>query len=162
MSKAYHAAGSVANYDIILSITQDTINDQLRLLYDKVIPGPGGSLLPPTATGSKQVKRPKYLINHDLEIHPTDEFGDENPDIGISAHLECPTITFHDVKTPFDYRTARVAFKFRRDESASTPDSRYTITKGGVRYHADLNGYTMSWNVSLGRRDIQDVLAGTY
>jgi hypothetical protein len=154
--------GTLAEYDIVLSISEEAINRQFKLLYDKKIPE--GSALPPPpgmeAEGIAPPPRSKYLINHDLEIHIASEGLDGKPEIdyeeGIIAHIKCPNSGTSN--------KGRIEFEFQRDESADKPDSvfAYWVGKGKSAQIKSqvINGYTMSWEVDVGQKNIQDIMGG--
>lgn len=175
------APGSLADYDIVLSISEEAINRQLGLLYSKKITTTGNpdDLPPPTPLEGGGAAAPStYLINHDLEIHVTDTTGELDKKTGIFGHIECPTVSFTNVKQN-DHRRVRVSFKFKRDESKVEPavvdpkdvvpsidckDSMfwYWVVKGRTAIPTPqiINGWTMSWEARIGRRDIQDIMQG--
>lgn len=153
--------GTIAEFDIILSISEEAINRQLNLLYDKKIEI--DDLPVPTEVENAAPAAPaQYLINHDLEIHLKDEDGELDMTAGISGHIKCPKISFTDVPAPNDFRTARMSFTFERVEGIEKPDSTYTRWVKGKPKSTPINGWTMSWLVKLGRNDIQNVMEGKH
>lgn len=166
-SPSVASPGSLAEYDIILSISEEAINRQFDLLYKKKIPD-GGALPPPPGMEAEGVASPppaKYLINHDLEIHIADEglTGEAEIDYeaGIFAHIKCPKVSFKDSGTS---NKGRIMFEFEGVEGAKEPDSlfRYWVGKGknAETRSQNINGYTMSWEVNVGQHNIQDIAAG--
>jgi hypothetical protein len=151
--------GTIAEFDIVLSVSEEAINKQLNLLYIKEIKS--DDLPVPTKVKNAAPAAPaKYLINHDLEIHLEDEDGELDMEAGISGHIKCPKISFTDVPAPNDFRTARMSFTFEQVKDATKPDSTYSRWVKGKPKRTPINGWTMSWLVKLGRKDIQNVMEG--
>ncbi|KUJ19605.1 uncharacterized protein LY89DRAFT_496240 [Mollisia scopiformis] len=164
-SPAAATPGTLAEYDIILSISEEAINRQFQILYDKKIDEKGGALPPPPGMEQDGVAPPppsKYLINHELEIHLAEEGLSGQPEIdyesGIIGHTKCPKVSFKDSGTS---NKGRISFEFERVETAKEPDSvfKYWVGKGKAAETRSqvINGYTMSWEVNLGQKNIQDI-----
>jgi hypothetical protein len=160
------APGSIADYDIVLSISEAAINRQLQILYNTPISDDSSDDLPPpteVANGAPAAPS-KYLINHDLEIHLKDEDGNLDMEAGITAHIDPPTVTFNSFGKTNDFRTGRISFKFKKDGSSAAPDSFYKYWSGhgptSKLKSFNLNGYTMSWLVKFGQHNIGDVMKG--
>jgi hypothetical protein len=117
-----HAEGSIADYDLVLSISAEAINRQLKVLYDTKIKDIT-DLPPPKPTkinGAMPAPQTEHLINHRLDIH-IDKKGKPNPKLGLSAFIECPTIEFDNLASKVnDYRTAKVSIKFKREGNVSS------------------------------------------
>jgi len=159
--------GTIAEYDIVLSISEEAINAQFQLLYNKTIAGT--PLKPPP--GLKNVAPPppsKYLINHDLEIHVAEPNGDGTSSIdmegGLFAHIKCPRVSFRDSGTT---NKARVEIEFQRDETVKDEKRKDSVYMEwvGPRRHPELKptivtGWKMSWIVDLGMQNIQDIMTG--
>jgi hypothetical protein len=160
--------GSLADYDAILSISEEAINRQLQLLYDKKIEV-SDDLPPPTQTpvaNGAPAAPSHYLINHELEIHLFDDQGILDEEEGLSGHIECPKISFTDVNLPNNFRTGKISFKFKKDPASANPNSVFNYWSGRGRSatikSVPLNEYTMSWEVNFGRFDVHNVMEGTY
>lgn len=151
--------GTIAEFDIVLSVSEEAINKQLRLLYEKKIDD-DDLPIPTEVEGAAPAAQAKYLINRDIEIHIKDEDGELDMQEGLSAHIKCPKISFTDVPAPNDFRTARMSFTFERVEGAANPDSTYTRWVKGKTKSDPINGWTMSWLVTIGRKDINNVMEG--
>lgn len=111
-----HAAGSISDYDLMLSISAEAINRQLKLLYNTEIKS-SNDLPPPKPTkvaGASPAAPAEYFINHRLEMH-IDKKGKPNPNYGLSAFIECPTVSFDNLNSKVnDYRTAKLSIKFKK------------------------------------------------
>ena len=158
--------GSIAEHDIVISISEEAINRQFDLLYTKLI-RENKSLPPPPGLKLKSgvVTTPsKYLINHDLNIF--DIYTDKNgarkfdPEAGIFGHIKCPTISLKEAES----NTARITFEFQRDATAPIPDSVFKEWVGRGREAeikpTTINGWKMSWKVKLGENKFGDFKKG--
>ncbi|KAK4693894.1 hypothetical protein P7C71_g3587, partial [Lecanoromycetidae sp. Uapishka_2] len=157
-------SGSLAEYDVMLSISEEAINRQFKLLYNKEIstsdevPPPSAIVLDDAASPPKA----KYLINHEMEVHLAYEEEDGKKaidyDTGIFGHIRCPFISLN---VSGSSNTARISFRFKRDSNSKQPDSIFAywvgIGKQAKVKKEVINDYTMSWDVKLGQRDIQNV-----
>lgn len=120
-------AGSLAEHDMILSISEEAINRQFQLLYNKPIHD-DKSLPPPPGTelSSGAVTAPaQYLINHDLWIYrqytnKSKQLAFDNQ-TGIFAHIKSPKISLQTDEA----NTATITFEFVRVEGAAAPDSEF-------------------------------------
>ena len=155
-----HAPGSLADYDILISISDDAINRQLKQLYDHALesddfPAPG------EVDGAANPAQTQYLINHELVIHINDENGNPDAEAGLDAHVESPKVSFTDV-TPDDHRSVRIIFKFKEDASAPVPNSvfKYRQSDGDAPTEVVVNGYSMSWLASIQNHPINNVQEG--
>lgn len=176
--------GTLAGYDIVLSISAEAINEQFKTLYNK--PLPSDRLPPPAKFRNSKVPmpRPTYFINHDLKIFPKDEpaegeeqqEGDEEEEEeeeeldesmmeGIDGHIECPVISFHPEKRG----VAIISIRFFRDETVEDPEKQDSVlrhwkfVRGKPKMHkVILNGWTFSWEADIAQRDIDDVIEGEF
>ena len=158
--------GSIAEHDIFLSISEEAINRQFSLLYNKPIhtdrslPPPPGTRLPSGAITAPA----KYLINHDLQIHRqyTNKLQQLAFDkqTGIFAHIKCPKIS---LKTD-EANTATIAFEFERVEGAAAPNSEFRSWVGVPPdmevVPNQINGWTMSWKVRIGEHKFGNIAKG--
>jgi hypothetical protein len=151
--------GTLAEFDIVLSISEEAINRQLRLLYDKKIDD-DDLPVPTEIEGLAPAAQAKYLINHDLEIHTRNDHGETNMEGGISGHITCPKISFTDVPSPNDFHTARISFQFECVEGAAKPNSTYTEWSNMMPRRTTIDGWTVSWLVEIGRKEINNVMEG--
>ena len=164
--------GTIAEYDIVLSLSEEAINRQFQLLYDKTIDGP--AMNPPPGMETEGVASPvpsKYLINHHLEIHIAHAMGaGKKPKIdydeGIFGHIKSPRVSFRDSGTE---NKGRVVFEFQRDESVvdvKKQDSLFAqwvgIGRSAEIEKTNINGWTMSWDVKLGQSNIQNIMTGLF
>ncbi|KAF4428350.1 ankyrin repeat-containing [Fusarium acutatum] len=152
--------GTLSEFDIVLSISQEAINRQFKKLYNTPI-DQKEPLPPPPGLEELGIAPPvksKYLINHDLEIHVM-EGGELDNDSGIVGHIQSPTIDLHSSSKP---NTARVSLTFERVEGAERPDSvfNYWFGKGKKAEIKSfiINGWTMTWEVKLGQANIKNML----
>jgi hypothetical protein len=159
--------GSIADYDIVLSISEEAINRQLQLLYNKPVGG-SADLPPPIPTPNSAAAPPpqsEYLINHELVIHLKDDDGNVDEKSGIKGHVECPTVKFTNVGTGSGSPSARISYKFKSDPSAGdAADSVFNYWSGfgpsAKLKSLNINGFTMFWQANLQRADIMDVMKG--
>ncbi|ORX98813.1 hypothetical protein BCR34DRAFT_628298 [Clohesyomyces aquaticus] len=125
---------------------------------------------------------PKHLINHEMSFH----LSGVNPKTGktffhkdgIDAYVCCPQLelggqSIKSLEDPDKYRIAVIRFKFRQAEdwevSAGQRRDSVFIYKDvfqddegvdRVEYpEVNINGWEVSWNTLLDRKDIQDVFA---
>ncbi|KAL8835442.1 MAG: hypothetical protein Q9170_003319 [Blastenia crenularia] len=155
--------GSLAEYDIILSISEEAINRQFELLYKKPIhtnkslPPPPGTKLPSGAVTAPA----QYLINHDLQIYR--QYTNKAKQLafdkktGIFAHIKCPKISLQTNEA----NTASITFEFVRVEGAAVPDSEFRSWVGAPPemevVGQAINGWTMSWKVRIGEHKFGDI-----
>jgi hypothetical protein len=118
-----HATGSIADYDLVLSISAEAINRQFKVLYDTPI-NTIKDLPPPKPTkveGAAQPPQTEHLINHRLDIH-IDNKGKPNKHRGLRSFIECPWVEFDNLKTKVnDYRTAKISIKFKKEKDVRRP-----------------------------------------
>lgn len=161
--------GTIAEYDVVLSISEEAINRQFELLYktpvDKLaLPPPPGM----EERGAAPPPPSKYLINHDLEIHIAAPMPGGKSDIdydeGIFGHIKPPRVSF---KESGSENKARVTLEFERVESFNDEDKKDSIFAQWVGRGPNakiesttINGWTMSWDVRLGQTNIQDIMTG--
>jgi hypothetical protein len=160
--------GALAEHDMILSISEEAINRQFQLLYNKpIVTGPG---LPPPP-GLKRpsgapTAAPKHYISHDLTIQKQYREEDESmgwdADLGIFAHVKCPRISFSEP----EQNMARVTFEFEQVPGTAKPDSEYRYEVGSSRRRAikskPINGWSMSWRVKIAERQFKNVFEGKF
>ncbi|EPS39293.1 hypothetical protein H072_6938 [Dactylellina haptotyla CBS 200.50] len=156
--------GTIAEYGIVLSISEEAINRQFKLLYDKEIEAGVALPSPPgmEEDGAAPPPPAKYLINHDVEIHvAVPGHGKElvmDYEQGIVGHIKCPKISLRDSGKA---NTGRISFTFERVEGAEVPDSMFYYWVGvgnnAELYPKPINGYTMSWDVNFGCAEIQNI-----
>ena len=158
--------GSLAEHDIILSVSEEAINRQFQLLYnkpihtDKSLPPPPGTKLPSGAVTAPA----QFLINHDLRIYR--QYTDKAKQLafdnktGIFAHIKPPKISLQTDEV----NTATVTFEFVRVEGAAAPDSEFRSWLGAfpdMEVTAEsINGWTMSWKVRIGEHKFGDIEKG--
>ncbi|KAL8823006.1 MAG: hypothetical protein Q9191_006269 [Dirinaria sp. TL-2023a] len=158
--------GSLAEHDIILSISEEAINRQFSLLYNKPI-HTDKSLPPPPGTklSSGAVTAPaQYLINHDLQIYR--QYTNKQKQLafdkqtGIFAHIKCPKISLQTDEV----NTATITFEFQRVEGAAAPDSEFRSWVGAPPdmevVPQSINGWTMSWKVRIGEHQFGNIETG--
>lgn len=164
-------AGTVAEYDLLVQITDKNINDQLCALYWTEVDSSTQPLPDTSLDGAPSAPCPRegYLIRHDLVINAVRK-GKINPRCGIFAHITCPTISFPDRPT------ARLNFKFGRINPDGTVDCPTQLDPNKTPSGADsflksqeidegeivdvlvsLNGFSMSFSANLGRKDFMEV-----
>lgn len=164
--------GSLKGYDIVLSVSEEAINQQLQKLYDtKITKG----LPPPTKLKDfVQLPQPKHLINHDFSLHAYYQDEDdkefyEDPN-GIDGHIEAPKLRFRPRDQSDEsakFRKAHVELTFKRDEAA--PEGKkdsllsYTPKRAGAKPKSMIiNGYTISWQVNIAQQKMVDVVKGNF
>ncbi|KUJ14210.1 uncharacterized protein LY89DRAFT_736258 [Mollisia scopiformis] len=152
------AEGSIADYDLILSISAEAINRQFKILYDTKI-RTSDDFKPPSPLAAPA----EYLLYHRLEIH-LDKKGKPNPNYGLSAFIDCPQVSFDGLASKVnDYRTAKISIKFIKEGNVDSKFKEPYITEVmQIEIQETIvTGWTMSWEVKLGRHDIQDIMAAT-
>ncbi|KAJ3535988.1 hypothetical protein NM208_g6909 [Fusarium decemcellulare] len=163
-SSALATIGTLSEFDIVLSISEEAINRQFKKLYDTKI-DQGGPLPPPPGLEDLGVAPPvktEYLINHDLQIHLA-EMGDNGPEVdyeaGIVGHIRSPKIDLHNTSTP---NTARISLTFEQVDGTETPNSVYNYWVGKGRNAkiktTVINEWTMSWEAKLGQANIKNIV----
>ncbi|KAL3419493.1 hypothetical protein PVAG01_09715 [Phlyctema vagabunda] len=165
--------GTVAEYDILVQVTEKSLNDQLRILY--WTPADTGSQsmpdIPDEGDTVPSTSAPNYLIRHDLVINDIID-GEASEDEGIFGHIECPVLSF------VDRSTVRLTFKFGRISSDGTVSSdsvaplaegqspspqdsflrsQKIVRKKIVDLFVDLNGFSMSFDANLDRKDFTEI-----
>jgi hypothetical protein len=168
--------GTVAEYDMLVQVTEQSINDQLKMLYwTETSTAAGVPTLPDLPVDGENIvpTQKKYLIDHDLIIKDVED--DEEMDgSGIYAHIACPTISFPD------RQTARLNFRFGKINADATvdcpteldPNTKTTeadsrlvtqkIVKNKIAdVYVNLNGFSMSFEANLDRKDFTNVADGT-
>ncbi|ORX91991.1 hypothetical protein K493DRAFT_409035 [Basidiobolus meristosporus CBS 931.73] len=163
--KVSNIPGTLAGYDIVLSVSEEAVNAQLQKLYDTPITR-GPLPLPTKMKGYAPLPQTQYLINHDFSLHELTKSGAPRKD-GIEAHIACPKVRFRappESTGAVCHRSAYLELIFRRDESApeGKKDSVFTFwnTDGDDGPFLDkqvINDYTVTWQVNLGRKHISDV-----
>ncbi|EHK96088.1 hypothetical protein M7I_8223 [Glarea lozoyensis 74030] len=169
------APGTLSGFDQLLSVSQEAIQHQLKLLYLTEID-------PPIKDG------PKHLINHEMSFH----LSGVNPKTqktffhkdGLDTYVCCPQLelggqSIKSLEDPDKYRIAVIRFKFRKAEDWEVTDEEVEAGKrrdsvfiyknvyqdddgeDRVEYpEVVVNGWEISWETLLDRRDIQDVFKG--
>lgn len=137
----------LSQYDLVLSISEKTINSQWLHLYR-------------TSVGDATDK--KFLIPHELEIVDPDE-----PSTYIKGVVHSPTVSFSDISSgAIPHRTVRMNFKFtdKKDKSFFATSVVHTDPKTHkqsiVEVKEDIKGWTFSFEAGVGRKDIQKILEG--
>lgn len=158
--------GSLAEHDIILSVSEEAINRQFQLLYnkpihaDKSLPPPPGTKLPSGAVTAPA----RFLINHDLRIYR--QYTNRERELafddktGIFAHIKSPKISLQTDEV----NTATITFEFVRVKGAAAPDSEFRSWLGAPPdmevVAQPINGWTMSWKVRIGEHNFGDIQKG--
>ncbi len=169
--------GTLQGFDQLLSISQEAIQQQLKMLYVTEVD-------PPIKNG------PTHLINHEMSfhlsaIHPKTGKTYFQKD-GIDAYVCCPKIelggqSMNDEEGEDKYRIAVIRFKFRKaedwevtEEQVEAGKKRDSIFTYELTYPDDdgnyvteypeinINGWEISWDTLLDRKDIQDVFKGEF
>ncbi|TKX20950.1 hypothetical protein C1H76_6801 [Elsinoe australis] len=156
---------SLKGFDLVLSITEPAINNQLELLYNtpiKPVPLPQPGTTQPT---------PDYLINHALELHPPMMEKDmltykKNPDGtvkyskgGVVGWIAAPSIKLNPRKS----LSSTVTLKFIQNpdpKNGLNLDSvyrRWVAPEEEEGYWAETNisGWSFSWDADLSSKEIQ-------
>ena len=148
----------ISKFNIVLSISQAAINRQLKHLYDT--PSPDQPLPPP-----KGPKPPtKYLLDHKLDINI------EVVDGELSGFIEVPQVSWSEFHgSAAKDSKVKMLFKFQENPGGDPKnDSTFTWSeivkvngkKELVDHDTIINGYTMSFEASIGREDIQQIEEG--
>lgn len=153
--------GSLAEYDILIQITGQSINNQLKTLYDTPVKDTLDPDLPDVpADGDTHTSfhRQKFLIDHLLTIHDVED-GVEDPDSGLFAHIESPVLSFKDSDTVL------LTFKFRSDDTypagEQLSEMREWVGKRKPKLiRRDISGWSMSFEAQLHTKDITDRVNG--
>jgi hypothetical protein len=160
-------------YSQLLSISQEAVNTQLKVLYLTEVenPAPGG---------------PKNLINHEMHFHAKRQTKAGKTIIsreGLDAWVCCPQVEFGGqsiVDKQDKYRTAVIRFKFRRasefelteDQIKAGQGDSVLVYKqvvdqddeGNNKYEYPevvINGWEISWEATIDKQDIENVFKGT-
>ncbi|UQC81454.1 uncharacterized protein CLUP02_06940 [Colletotrichum lupini] len=93
--------GTLSEFDLVLSITQDALNAQFLHLF-----------LTPLADDDS-----KYLINHSLVLKPSPK-----SQAGIYGTIECPQVLMNLPANVDNARVVKLAFKFLTNSPSSPGD----------------------------------------
>jgi hypothetical protein len=164
--------GTLAGYDQLISISQEAVNRQLKILYLTEVD-------PPIPNG------PTHLINHEMHFHAktaTRSGKTITSRDGLEGYVCCPQIDFSGgtISDSADkYRMAVIKFKFRKLEDWELDDDDkakgkradsvliYKQLADQDEYGNDIyefpeviiNGWEISWVAQIDKQDIQNVLA---
>jgi hypothetical protein len=169
---------TIAGYDIVVGVSEESVNAQLQKLYDTPIAS--ASLPPPRQLAKfKPLPASEHLINRRLSLHMLNALKSSPgkpvyQKKGIDGHIKCPKLRFRpslEAKISDDpaamYKKAHVEITFERNENAPAGTE-----KDSVLVYLDseedppayknmvINGYTIAWTVKIARRDVQDVMNG--
>lgn len=163
-------------FDIVLSISEAAINAQFLHLFLTPLPTLDANGNPVDAPPQKpDDPEPEYLISHKLVLKPFAKGAE-----GLFGWIECPRVDFVNLSPSADKkRTVKVIFKFldnapdfAGDEERGIPayDPKYnSVFKAWNNEELDdegrptlfeipLNGHSVTFEASLGRADIQQVM----
>ena len=148
----------ISKFNMVLSVSQAAINRQLKHLYDT--PAPNQPLPPPKGPNPPT----KYLIDHKLDISI------EVVDGELSGFIEAPQVSWSDFRgSAAKDSKVKMLFKFQENQGGDREnDSTFSWSeivkingkKELVDHDAVINGYTMSFEASIGRADIQQIEEG--
>ncbi|KAK3370405.1 hypothetical protein B0H63DRAFT_564577 [Podospora didyma] len=162
--------GSIAGFDVVVSISEEAVNGQLLKLYKT--PLTEQRLIPPSKLKNfKPLPASKHLINHQLSLHLLNKSAStpEKPvyrKTGIDSFIDCPKVRFRPeeydpaVGNAVDkYKKAYLEIKFKRDD-VTGKDSTLVYYDQDKEENATLvlNDCTMVWGVKIGRKDVENVL----
>ncbi|KAI1178510.1 hypothetical protein F4777DRAFT_537969 [Nemania sp. FL0916] len=145
----------VPGYDILVSLSQKKLQEQLQRLYDTPLPSISH---PPPGTTQNVVQPDQYLISHRLRLllprtskkNPTKQFSDTERE-GLLGYILCPEISLVDGK----YRTVKLKFTFTAApegtiiEGTYKKDSVLQQLEDGETYDIPINGWTFSFEADL-------------
>ncbi|KAJ7042242.1 hypothetical protein C8F04DRAFT_1176402 [Mycena alexandri] len=130
--------GTLYEYDMMLAITQDTINRQFKVLFDTDNP----------------LNYDEKLIPHDMKLgylkydKKTKTWVESKE--GVTATIECPTVDLVDCGTTTDqYRSVRIKIKMSK--------ATLSYYNEGTLEEEDLGGHSVSWIAHIGQRNVQDL-----
>ncbi|KAK3996637.1 hypothetical protein QBC44DRAFT_355361 [Cladorrhinum sp. PSN332] len=157
---------TISGFDIVLSLSEEAVNAQLKKLYDTPI-DVGNPLPPPTEVDRFQpLPATGHLINHRMKVHLLkDKPGPDGKPVprkdGIDGYIQCPKIRFRppvdmDVKTdPLrKYRYASIEITFTKDEDNKDSILTYFDANEEGFVPFTLTGKAMSWAVNVVQEDV--------
>ncbi|CAG7561990.1 unnamed protein product [Fusarium equiseti] len=172
-------AGTIAGFDIALSISEEAVNAQLLKLYNTRIEK-DEPLPPPTEIERFGPLPPsEHLINHRMSVHFRNEkqSAKQGKPVsrldGIDGYIQCPRLRFRPpVDTPDQsdalrkYREASVEITFIKDEQGNDSVLKYFDPESpGDLEDLTLTGKTMSWAVNVAQENVgnmlQDLIEGS-
>ncbi len=159
---------TIAGFDSVISISQETINKQLEVLYKTPMKNP-------------EKNGPRFLIDHEMHFHRLlkNRAGRLVPSKDeLDAYVSCPTIDFSGDKLLDKYEkmtTARLSFTFRCSSQLDGPGlsgvkSVYMLKNEVVNEDGssetiyelqDVTGWTISLEGKVGQKDITNTLHGS-
>ena len=165
---ATNPPGYLSQFDMVLSISQDAMNRQLRHLYDT--PLPGQPLSNPTITkrtlssshSLKKTPETEYLISHTLDIETPDGLSELSAKIGSPKvswdNLSIAASPGRTIKMTFPFLEGSTIKKWKVDENAKKREKHGPPQLKEVS--TSVKGYSMSFEASIGRSDIKKVEEG--
>ncbi|KAJ5726253.1 uncharacterized protein N7483_007610 [Penicillium malachiteum] len=151
---------TIAGYDIVVGVSEESVNAQLQKLYDTPIVS--ASLPPPRRLAKFQaLPASKHLINHRMSLHMLNSLKSSPGKLRFRPTLEAK---ISDDPAAM-YKKPHVEITFERNENAPVGTE-----KDSVLVYLDseedpptyknmvINGYTIAWTVKIARRDVQDVM----
>lgn len=126
--------------DLVIGVTQRSINDQLRVLYN-------------TRTGTDKDGKPTYLLHHEFLQHAE---GDEK-NITVQLQVESPTVDLNDSEIPDPVTTDPIVRLSFRVTSGAYKTSRIVVEGGDERIVHDnqkVPSGTLSWLAHLDQRQL--------
>jgi hypothetical protein len=172
MVKISERGDSLSGYDIVIAISEETINAQLEKLYSTPIEP--GRLPPPSMVKNyKPMPATGHLINHNFVLHALNqkksiESGKEvyRAD-GIDGFIHSPKVRFRrsvadptgaDVTSKFKKAHIEMTFKKDNQTGKSSILSYFDPEDPGSLSELILDGHTICWSVKIARRDVEDVM----
>ncbi|KAM7211511.1 hypothetical protein V8F06_013104 [Rhypophila decipiens] len=151
--------GTLAEFDLVLSVTEASLNAQFMRLFLTPLPDDDS----------------KFLINHSMVLKTS-----PNSKAGIFGSIECRQVHMDLPDVPTNARVVRLAFKFLTNSPGSTGDPKKGIpaygdysllnptydsvfkwwdeSKGDPELQEQtINGWTFSFECSLGQANIQQI-----
>lgn len=136
--------------DIVVSISGESLQAQVKALYD-----------------TKLDDETDYIINRNVRI----SFRKKNGDLskyGLFGYIECPQIDLTGdavLNRDGKFSIAKLSIKFVQNPKKTGKEGESYLFYNDMEEEEDvkknINGYTLSWDVNVGFRDIQSVLKGT-
>ena len=154
------APGYISKFNMVLSISEAALNRQLKHLYDT--PAPKQPMPPPPPAPKPQTE---YLIKHNLDIEVDVVDGE------LHGFIEPPKVSWADFHgSAAKDSKVKMMFKFQNNlDGKPKKDGTFTWSeivkdKNGKKSVLDhdtiINRYTMTFEASIGRADIQHIEEG--
>lgn len=140
---------SLGNADLVISISSESVNAQIKSLYNTKIEDTN-----------------EYIIPRILQITQLKKDGSPGKH-GLFAYCECPVVDFsgdkHLKSNTAKYTTARISFKLRKNpKTHEDAKISYYDSQEEEVVTLTVNDFTMGWEIDIGFKNIQSILQGRF